>query len=78
MHSRGIPVPEIFFDDPDGRVIVMQDAGGADLGEIPDSIRNDSYFAALRAAKKLHSLRASEFAAAGIELCVPFDKALYD
>lgn len=78
LHSRGIPVPEIFFDDPDGRVIVMQDAGGADLGEIPDSIRNDSYFAALRAAKKLHSLRASDFAAAGIELCAPFDKALYD
>lgn len=77
LHGRGIPVPEVKFHDPQSRMIVMRDAGARDLGAVPPADRRKFYFDALRAAKKVHSISAGEFARAGIELCPPFDGALY-
>ena len=77
LHGRGIPVPEVKFHDPQSRMIVMRDAGACDLGSVPAADRRKFYFDALRAAKKVHSISAGEFARAGIELCPPFDGALY-
>ena len=77
LHGRGIPVPEVKFHDPQSRMIVMRDAGARDLGAVPPADRRNFYFDALRAAKKVHSISAGEFARAGIELCPPFDEALY-
>lgn len=77
LHGRGIPVPEVKFHDPQSRMIVMRDAGARDLGAVPPPDMRKFYFDALRAAKKVHSISAGEFARAGIELCPPFDGALY-
>lgn len=77
LRCRGIPVPEVKFHDPQSRMIVMRDAGARDLGAVHPSEGRKFYFEALRAAKKVHSISSGEFARAGIELCPPFDGALY-
>lgn len=73
----GVPVPKILFHDAHKKIIVMEDAGARDIGELQLAERQDAYFAALRAAKILHTKASEKFAANPIELCPPFDADLY-
>lgn len=73
----GVPVPKILYHDAQKRIIVMEDAGARDIGELPPAERRGAYFAALRAAKILHTKASEKFAANPIELCPPFDADLY-
>lgn len=73
----GVPVPKILYHDAHKKIIVMEDAGARDIGELPPEERQDAYFAALRAAKILHTKASEKFAANPIELCPPFDADLY-
>ena len=73
----GVPVPKILFHDAHKKIIVMEDAGARDIGELPPEERQGAYFAALRAAKILHTKASEKFAANPIELCPPFDADLY-
>ena len=73
----GVPVPKILYHDAQKRIIVMEDAGERDIGELPLGERRGAYFAALRAAKILHTKASEKFAANPIELCPPFDADLY-
>lgn len=73
----GVPVPKILFHDAQKRIIVMEDAGERDIGELQAEEMRGAYFAALRAAKILHTKASEKFAANPIELCPPFDADLY-
>lgn len=73
----GVPVPKILYHDAHKKIIVMEDAGARDIGELPPEERQDAYLAALRAAKILHTKASEKFAANPIELCPPFDADLY-
>lgn len=73
----GVPVPKILYHDAQKRIIVMEDAGARDISELPPAERRGAYFAALRAAKILHTKASEKFAANPIELCLPFDADLY-
>lgn len=73
----GVPVPKILYHDAQKRIIVMEDAGARDIGELPPAERRGAYFTALRAAKILHTKASEKFAANPIELCPPFDADLY-
>lgn len=73
----GVPVPKILYHDAQKKIIVMEDAGARDIGELPPAERRGAYFAALRAAKILHTKASEKFAANPIELCPPFDADLY-
>lgn len=73
----GVPVPKILYHDAHKKIIVMEDAGERDIGELPPAERRGAYFAALRAAKILHTKASEKFAANPIELCPPFDADLY-
>lgn len=73
----GVPVPKILYHDAHKKIIIMEDAGARDIGELPPEERQDAYFAALRAAKILHTKASEKFAANPIELCPPFDADLY-
>lgn len=73
----GVPVPKILYHDAQKRIIVMEDAGARDIGELPPAERRGAYFAALRTAKTLHTKASEKFAANPIELCPPFDADLY-
>ena len=77
LYSCGVPVPKILFHDAQKRIIVMEDAGARDIGELPPAERRGAYFAALRAAKILHTKASEEFALGPIELCPSFDADLY-
>lgn len=77
LYSCGVPVPKILFHDAHKKIIVMEDAGARDIGELPPEERQDAYLAALRAAKILHTKASEKFAANPIELCPPFDADLY-
>lgn len=77
LYSCGVPVPKILFHDAQKRIIVMEDAGARDIGELQAEERRGAYFAALRAAKILHTKASEKFAANPIELCPPFDADLY-
>lgn len=77
LYSCGVPVPKILFHDAQKRIIVMEDAGARDIGELPPAERRGAYFAALRAAKILHTKASEKFALSPIELCPPFDADLY-
>lgn len=73
----GVPVPKILYHDAQKRIIVMEDAGERDIGELQAEEMRGAYFAALRAAKILHTKASEKFAANPIELCHPFDADLY-
>lgn len=73
----GVPVPKILYHDAQKKIIVMEDAGERDIGELQAEEMRGAYFAALRAAKILHTKASEEFAANPIELCPPFDADLY-
>ena len=73
----GVPVPKILYHDAQKKIIVMEDAGERDIGELPPAERRGAYFAALRAAKILHTKVSEKFALSPIELCPPFDADLY-
>ena len=73
----GVPVPKILYHDAQKKIIVMEDAGARDIGELPLGERRGAYFAALRAAKILHTKASEKFALSPIELCPPFDADLY-
>ena len=73
----GVPVPKILFHDAQKKIIVMEDAGERDIGELQAEEMRGAYFAALRAAKILHTKASEKFAANPIELCPPFDADLY-
>lgn len=73
----GVPVPKILYHDAQKKIIVMEDAGERDIGELQAEERQDAYLAALRAAKILHTKASEKFAANPIELCPPFDADLY-
>lgn len=73
----GVPVPKILYHDAQKKIIVMEDAGERDIGELQLAERRAAYFAALRAAKILHTKASEKFAANPIELCPPFDADLY-
>lgn len=73
----GVPVPKILYHDAQKRIIVMEDAGERDIGELQAEEMRGAYFAALRAAKILHTKASEKFAANPIELCPPFDADLY-
>lgn len=73
----GVPVPKILFHDAHKKIIVMEDAGERDIGELQAEEMRGAYFAALRAAKILHTKASEKFAANPIELCPPFDADLY-
>lgn len=77
LYSCGVPVPKILFHDAHKKIIVMEDAGARDIGELPPEERQDAYLAALRAAKILHTKASEKFVANPIELCPPFDADLY-
>ena len=77
LYSCGVPVPKILFHDAQKRIIVMEDAGARDIGELPPAERRGAYFAALRAAKILHTKASEKFSANPIELCPSFDADLY-
>lgn len=73
----GVPVPKILYHDVHKKIIVMEDAGARDIGELQAEEVRGAYFAALRAAKILHTKASEKFAANPIELCPPFDADLY-
>lgn len=73
----GLPVPKILYHDAQKKIIVMEDAGERDIGELQAEEMRGAYFAALRAAKILHTKASEKFAANPIELCPPFDADLY-
>ena len=73
----GVPVPKILYHDAQKKIIVMEDAGARDIGELPPEERQDAYLAALCAAKILHTKASEKFALSPIELCPPFDADLY-
>ena len=73
----GVPVPKILYHDAHKKIIVMEDAGERDIGELQAEEMRGAYFAALRAAKILHTKASEKFAANPIELCPPFDADLY-
>lgn len=73
----GVPVPKILYHDAQKKIIVMEDAGARDIGELQAEEMRGAYFAALRAAKILHTKASEKFAANPIELCPPFDADLY-
>ena len=73
----GVPVPKILYHDAHKKIIVMEDAGARDIGELQAEEMRGAYFAALRAAKILHTKASEKFAANPIELCPPFDADLY-
>ena len=77
LYSCGVPVPKILYHDAQKKIIVMEDAGERDIGELQAEEMRGAYFAALRAAKILHTKASEEFAANPIELCPPFDADLY-
>ena len=77
LYSCGVPVPKILFHDAHKKIIVMEDAGERDIGELQAEEMRGAYFAALRAAKILHTKASEKFAANPIELCPPFDADLY-
>lgn len=77
LYSCGVPVPKILYHDAQKKIIVMEDAGERDIGELPSAERRGAYFAALRAAKILHTKASEEFALGPIELCPSFDADLY-
>lgn len=77
LYSCGVPVPKILFHDAQKRIIVMEDAGARDIGELQLAERRGAYFAALRAAKILHTKASEKFSANPIELCPSFDADLY-
>ena len=77
LYSCGVPVPKILFHDAHKKIIVMEDAGARDIGELQAEEMRGAYFAALRAAKILHTKASEKFAANPIELCPPFDADLY-
>lgn len=72
-----VPVPKILYHDAQKKIIVMEDAGARDIGELQAEEMRGAYFAALRAAKILHTKASEKFAANPIELCPPFDADLY-
>lgn len=73
----GVPVPKILYHDAQKKIIVMEDAGERDIGELQAEEMRGAYFAALRAAKILHTKASEKFAANPIELCPSFDADLY-
>lgn len=73
----GVPVPKILYHDAHKKIIIMEDAGARDIGELQAEEMRGAYFAALRAAKILHTKASEKFAANPIELCPPFDADLY-
>lgn len=73
----GVPVPKILYRDAQKKIIVMEDAGERDIGELQAEEMRGAYFAALRTAKILHTKASEKFAANPIELCPPFDADLY-
>ena len=77
LYSCGVPVPKILFHDAHKKIIVMEDAGARDIGELQAEEMRGAYFAALRAAKILHTKASEKYAANPIELCPPFDADLY-
>lgn len=77
LYSCGVPVPKILFHDAQKKIIVMEDAGARDIGELQAEEMRGAYFAALRAAKILHTKASEKFAENPIELCPPFDADLY-
>lgn len=77
LYSCGVPVPKILFHDAHKKIIVMEDAGARDIGELQAEEMRGAYFAALRAAKILHTKASEKFALSPIELCPPFDADLY-
>lgn len=77
LYSCGVPVPKILYHDAHKKIIVMEDAGARDIGELQAEEMRGAYFAALRAAKILHTKASEKFAANPIELCPPFDADLY-
>lgn len=77
LYSCGVPVPKILYHDAQKKIIVMEDAGERDIGELQAEEMRGAYFAALRAAKILHTKASEKFAANPIELCPPFDADLY-
>lgn len=77
LYSCGVPVPKILYHDAQKKIIVMEDAGARDIGELQAEEMRGAYFAALRAAKILHTKASEKFAANPIELCHPFDADLY-
>lgn len=77
LYSCGVPVPKILYHDAQKKIIVMEDAGARDIGELQAEEMRGTYFAALRAAKILHTKASEKFAANPIELCPPFDADLY-
>lgn len=77
LYSCGVPVPKILYHDAQKKIIVMEDAGARDIGELQAEEMRGAYFAALRAAKILHTKASEKFAANPIELCPPFDADLY-
>lgn len=78
LKTCAIPVPAVAFHDADKRILIMEDAGSHDLSEVATGAKKNVYFQALRAAKKLHICASASFSNAQIELCAPFDDALYD
>lgn len=77
LYSCGVPVPKILYHDAHKKIIVMEDAGARDIGELQAEEMRGAYFAALRAAKILHTKASEKFAENPIELCPPFDADLY-
>lgn len=77
LYSCGVPVPKILYHAAHKKIIVMEDAGARDIGELQAEEMRGAYFAALRAAKILHTKASEKFAANPIELCPPFDADLY-
>ena len=77
LYSCGVPVPKILYHDAQKKIIVMEDAGERDIGELQAEEMRGAYFAALRVAKILHTKASEKFAANPIELCPSFDADLY-
>lgn len=77
LYSCGVPVPKILYHDAQKKIIVMEDAGERDIGELQAEEMRGAYFAALRTAKILHTKASEKFALSPIELCPPFDADLY-
>ena len=82
LDRLGVPVPEILYDDPKGRVIVLQDLGNTHLWDHQDTAwktRSKLYREALDQVAKLHNTTADDLSAEerdGLE--PPFDEALYN
>ncbi len=80
LTEHGVRVPRVYFHDADARVIALEDLGKQDLWGFRDkpwAVRRPLYEATLREVHHLHTIGIGTAQAAGVELEIPFDAALY-